>query len=204
MDVALAEEAVPDVPVEEAVPDAEIDLLMDEPEAESVSDDVFDVAAEIDAPETEVADGVSDLTGLDKLEDDEDMEDVESLLDNVEVDVSDVEDPTAEDIEALDMPDIDTADLIPDVGDMLTAEVMPPDVGVNVSDDVDVDQLLVDVRTEASASVMAELQDKVTMLEGRVEELENRLREEIAQLVPAEAARIIREEIAALASELDD
>jgi len=91
---------------------------------------------------------------------------------------------------------------------------MPPDAGVDVSDDVDVDQLLADVRTESASAPaavpgsapasVAELQDKVARLEARVAELETRIREEIAHLLPAEAARIIREEIAALAREMDD
>ena len=127
---------------------------------------------------------------------------MESLLDNVDVDVSGVEDIDAD----MEGDALDTSDIDVDTGlsEMLTAENMPHDAGVDVSGDVDVDQLLADVRTETSSSAVVELQGKVALLEGRVEELENRLREEIAQLVPAEAARIIREEIAALARELND
>jgi pilus assembly protein FimV len=78
---------------------------------------------------------------------------------------------------------------------------MPPDAGMDV--DADVDMLLAETREEAEPT-LEDLQATVRQLEGRVEELERRLREEIAQLVPAEAAKIIREEIAALAAELDD
>jgi pilus assembly protein FimV len=223
MDAALAEAAHADLPVEESVPEDELDLLMDEPEG---------------------ADGgeISDLTGLDSL--DGDMEDMDSLLDNVEVDVSgvvsdavsgpddtgdeavgggidfddlpdaDIPGPDDSDLDDSDLDDSDMDIMGSDMGDVLTAEAMPPDAGVDVSDDVDVDQLLADVRTEsasvaaavpgpASASV-AELQDKVARLEARVAELETRIRQEIASLLPAEAARIIREEIAALAREMDD
>ena len=140
----------------------------------------------------------AELTGLDELEAD-DMEDVDSLLDNVEVDVSDVVD--AEMDEDSDMPKMDVDDSL---GDVLAAEAMPTDIGIDVSADVDVDQLLVEVRSDTEASSVAELQGKIVLLESRVEDLEKRLRDEIAQMVPAEAARIIREEIAALAQELDD
>jgi len=212
MDASLAEEPTPEVPVEEAIADEEIDLLMDEPEAEPVIEDVLETSAEEDALTIEADDGVgvSDLAGLDQLEDEDDIEDMDSLLDNVEVDVSDV---VADEIEIEagvdgvdDIDDIEIPDMDVDTGltDMLTEEAMPHDAGVDVSDDVDVDQLLADVRTEAGASTVADLQGKVALLEARVEDLENRLREEIAQLVPAEAARIIREEIAALAQELGD
>jgi len=200
MDAALAEESAPDIPVDEAVAADEIDLLMDEPEVEALVGDVLETAAVEDSPVLEGVDDsdISDLAGLDKLDENDDIEDMDSLLDNVEVDVSDIVEDETEDLDVSDM-DVDTG-----LTDMLVAEVMPQDVGVDVSDEVDVDQLLADVRTEASASVVAELQGKVALLEARVEDLEKRLRNEIAQLVPAEAARIIREEIAVLARELDD
>ncbi|MCJ2166160.1 MULTISPECIES: hypothetical protein [unclassified Pseudodesulfovibrio] len=243
MDVALAEEAAPDVPVEEAVAVEEIESIMDEPEPAAVPEieseripepeielapepapeielepeieiepeiepepasepqvvagNVFENAQKSTAPVEEVD---AELTGLDALEEDE-IEDVDSLLDNVEVDVSDVVDAEA-DLEAEDM-DLDL-DMGGDLDDALLAESMPLDAGIDVSDDVDVDQLLVEARSEADDATMAELHDKVEHLEARVEELERRLRDEIAQMVPAEAARIIREEIAALAAEIDD
>lgn len=204
MDVALAEETEPEVPVEEAVADEEIESLMDEPEpeAEPVSEpqvvmgNVFESEAG-EAASPEEAD--SELTGLDELEVG-DIEDVDSLLDNVEVDVSDVVDAEADlDAENLDMDDLDGS-----MEEVLTAESMPPDAGMDLSSDVDMDQLLEEARTEAGEASLAGLQSTVHTLEARVEELERRLRDEIAQMVPAEAARIIREEIAALAAELDD
>lgn len=240
LDAALAEEMdsdaaqAQDIPVSEAVPAEALDQLMDDPEADSADD------------------GFSDLTGLDALEDD--MEDMDSLLDNVEVDVSDVmgDSMTADigadmgadmdddmgslsdaDISDMDLPEVDMSGVgrpgpavsaaaaamagDPDVdamdmdgmdlGDELAREAMPPDAGLDVSDDVDMDQLLADVRPEASAmgeASLPELQAKVARLEARVAELESRIRQEIANLLPAEAARIIREEISALASELED
>ena len=208
MDAALAEELAPEVPVDEAVAEADIEDILDEPEAEGddlpdLADEALDLDAALGESEVEPVEATvpvdSELTGLDEL-DEEDMDDVDSLLDNVEVDVSDVMDADEEEAE-IEVPDVE---MDASLGDVLAAEVMPPDVGVDVSDDVDVDQLLVEARSEAEASSVAELQGKVALLESRVEELEKRLRDEIAQLVPAEAARIIREEIAALAAELDD
>ncbi|MFH1914164.1 MAG: hypothetical protein ABIK45_07810 [Pseudomonadota bacterium] len=197
---ALHAESGQDRSVDEAVPEEALDLLMDEPEDDGSADD-----------------GLSDLTGLDALEDD--MEDMDSLLDNVEVDVSDVMgdsmrdsmtddmgEPIADaDISDMDLPDMDMPDM--DMGNELAREAMPPDAGLDVSDDVDMDQLLADVRPEVSEIAEAslpELQAKVARLEARVAELESRIRQEIANLLPAEAARIIREEISALASELED
>lgn len=205
VDVALAEESAPEVPVDEAVAPDVIDDILDEPEAAmddlpEFPDEETDIDVAMEEPAEEAAPMDSELTGLEDL-DEEGLDDVDSLLDNVEVDVSDVEDAEEDEAEDIDIPDVEMEDSL---GDVLAAEAMPPDVGVNVSDDVDVDQLLVETRFEAEASSVAELQGKVTLLESRVEDLEKRLREEIAQLVPAEAARIIREEIAALAAELDD
>jgi len=178
MDAALAEDNLPEVPVEDAVPDEELEMLLDEPEEEEIS-----------MPESQDDSGIAELAGIEELESD-DMEDMDSLLDNVEVDVSDL----ADDVEALPETDL---------GGALAAEVMPADSGIDISDEVSVDELLADVVDEDIPTVEA-LQSKVALLEARVEDLETRLRDEIAQLVPAEAARIIREEITALAQELDD
>ncbi|HKI80987.1 MAG TPA: hypothetical protein VKA04_05025, partial [Pseudodesulfovibrio sp.] len=133
----------------------------------------------------------SELTGLDQLEDD-DIEDVDSLLDNVEVDVSGVMDTEETDADLDDdmVMDLDEGSL----DDVLTAKSMPSDA--------DVDMLLAETHEETPS--LEALQDTVRQLEDRVEELERRLRDEIAQLVPAEAAKIIREEIAALAADLED
>ncbi|CCH48956.1 midas domain-containing protein [Pseudodesulfovibrio piezophilus] len=247
VDLALAEESGPEIPVDEAVLEEDIDLLMDEPASEATPEP----ASEEDILKTDDND-MSELAGLEALED-EGMDDMDSLLDNVEVDVSDVETSVETDEADLDIPEVDIPDTdfptIPptdaaeaaltdaetsdmdtatenvsameteedlgedlpdeimagvDMDEVLTSENMPQDAGIDVSDDVDVNQLLADVRSETSASVIAELQEKVAMLETRVEDLETMLREEIAQLVPAEAARIIREEITALADELEE
>nr|WP_321513544.1 hypothetical protein [uncultured Pseudodesulfovibrio sp.] len=203
VDVALAEDTVPEVPVEHAVPEEDIESIMDAPEPEPEQDVinpavVGNVFQDIRKAEQSAEEMDSELTGLDALEDDA-IEDVDSLLDNVEVDVSDVVDVETDD--DMDMSDLD---MDANLDDVLAAEIMPPDAGHDVSNDVDVDQLLVDVRSEAGEATVADLQDKIAMLESRVEDLEMRLRDEIAQMVPAEAARIIREEIVALASELDD
>ncbi|EGB15882.1 hypothetical protein DND132_2679 [Pseudodesulfovibrio mercurii] len=198
--------AEPESSVEEAMDADALDAIMDEPEGEEpepfeepagpvvVDGNVFaDLAAEaVEAPVD------AELTGLDQLEDD-DIEDVDSLLDNVEVDVSGVVD--AEEAEA----DLDD-DLVMDLeegslDEVLAAEAMPPDAGMDVEEDVAL--LLAETHGEDEPTLES-LQAKVRQLEGRVEELEHRLREEIAQLVPAEAAKIIREEIAALAADLDD
>lgn len=206
VDAAFAEEGTPDVPVEEAVAADEIDLLMDEPEVPAEDDLFAELDAESDDDSGDELD-LAELGGVDRLDEDDAMEDMESLLDNVEVDVSDIVEGSDDegDGKDFDVADLDVDDVAAgSLSDMITAEAMPPDAGVDVSGDVDVDQLLADVRTETSASAVAELQAKVVMLEARVEGLEHRLREEIADLVPAEAARIIREEIAALARELDD
>jgi pilus assembly protein FimV len=124
---------------------------------------------------------------------------------------SDLDDMGLDDVDLpeMELPEVDlsagmAAAAAMDMGDELAREAMPPDAGVDVSDEVDVDQLLADVRTETATVGVPELQAKVARLEARVAELEGRIREEIATLLPAEAARIIREEIVALASELDD
>ena len=197
MDVALAEEAVPEVPVHEAVAIEDLDSIMDEPEAAESAPSVVagNVFANLEAASAAADEAVdSELTGLDQLEDD-DIEDVDSLLDNVEVDVSDVVDAESDLDE--DMLDLDEESL----DEVLTAEAMPPDAGMDV--DIPVAALLEETREEG-APTLESLQNKVHQLEGRVEELERRLREEIAQMVPAEAARIIREEIAALAADFED
>jgi len=192
-DAAMAEAAESDdLPVDAALSDDELSMLMDEPEptpAVSAADDGgLDIA---------------ELAGMERLDDDGPMDDMESLLDNVEVDVSDIMDESDDDAE-LDLPDLDVDDVgVDSVSDMITAEAMPEDAGVALAPGEDVDQFMADVRTESVPDVAA-LQAKVASLEARVEDLEHRLREEIAQLVPAEAARIIREEIEALARELDD
>ena len=204
MDVALAEEAAPDVPVEEAVAEDDLDSIMDEPEpaaeAQVVAGNVFAKSKARAAEPAPAEPEDAELTGLEALEDD-DIEDVDSLLDNVEVDVSDVVDAEA----SLEDEDIDLSDMDLDssLDDVLTAEAMPEDAGMEVPD-IDVDSLLMETRADVGEATLADLQSKVRMLEGRVEELEKKLKDEIAQLVPAEAARIIREEIAALAAELDD
>jgi len=208
MDVALSEEPAPEIPVEEAVAEEAIEDIMDEPEVpvepveepapQVVAGNVFDTM-DTAAPQEADIPTDAELTGIETLEE-EDMDDVDSLLDNVEVDVSDVVEDEAEDDE-IEMPDIEMNSTFDEV---LTEEAMPPDVGHDVSADVDVDELLIEARSEAEASTVAELQGKVALLESRVDDLERRLRDEIAQMVPAEAARIIREEIAALAQELDN
>ncbi len=210
VDAAFAEEGTPDVPVEEAVPADEIDLLMDAPDEPDepdmpAEDDLFTEPGAESDEDSEL--DLAELAGVDRLDEDDAMENMESLLDNVEVDVTGIVDDSddEDDDNDFDVPDLDMDDVAAgSLSDMITAEAMPPDAGLDVSGDVDVDQLLADVRTETSASAVAELQAKVITLEARVEELEHRLREEIADMVPAEAARIIREEIAALARELDD
>lgn len=210
MDAALAEEAAPDVPVEEAVAVDELDAIMDEPEAEAAPEPEIEPES---VPETQVVEGNvfanaakpaaepedAELTGLEALDED-DIDDVDSLLDNVEVDVSDVVDAEAAMDDDLELDDLDIEG---DLEEVLTAEAMPPDAGMEMGG-MDVDELLVETRAEAGEASLGDLQSKVRMLEGRVEELEKKLKDEIAQLVPAEAARIIREEIAALAAELDD
>lgn len=233
LDAALADEAdqadeLPDIPVDQAVPEDALDLIMDEPAEEPGT--ASDAAQEEGSPVIEGVDDseISGLAGLDRLDDD--MEDMDSLLDNVEVDVTDVvggpdgdeeagSDLADSDLDDMGLDDVDLPEMeLPevdlsagmaaaaamDMGDELAREAMPPDAGVDVSDEVDVDQLLADVRTETVTVSVPELQAKVARLEARVAELEGRIREEIATLLPAEAARIIREEIAALASELDD
>jgi pilus assembly protein FimV len=233
LDAALADEAdqadeLPDIPVDQAVSEDALDLIMDEPAEESGT--ASDAAQEEGSPVIEGVDDseISGLAGLDRLDDD--MEDMDSLLDNVEVDVTDVvggpdgdeeagSDLADSDLDDMGLDDVDLPEMeLPevdlsagmaaaaamDMGDELAREAMPPDAGVDVSDEVDVDQLLADVRTETATVGVPELQAKVARLEARVAELEGRIREEIATLLPAEAARIIREEIVALASELDD
>jgi pilus assembly protein FimV len=150
-----------------------------------VEGNVFDeAAAGAEAPVD------AELTGLDQLEDD-DMDDVDSLLDNVEVDVSGV--MGAEEADGV-MDDDMVMDLDEEsLDDVLEVEPVPSEA----------DDALPTETGEASPSLES-LQATVRQLEDRVEELERRLRDEIAQLVPAEAAKIIREEIAALASELED
>ncbi|MEZ7197480.1 hypothetical protein AB6M95_12010 [Pseudodesulfovibrio sp. 9FUS] len=210
---AMAEEPAPEVPVDEAVAPEDIEAIMDEPEAEPEIELEAELEIEAEEPdavelnEAAIVEGNlftdaveapvdAELTGLEQLEDD-DIEDVDSLLDNVEVDVSGVMDAEESDADLGDdmVMDLDEGSL----DDVLAAEAMPPDAGMDV--DADVDLLLAETREEPSLEA---LQATVRQLEGRVEELERRLREEIAQLVPAEAAKIIREEIAALAAELDD
>ena len=208
---AMAEEPAPEVPVDEAVAAEDIEAIMDAPEAEIEPEIELELEIEVEAEEPAVVEGNvfadaapeaevpvdAELTGLDQLEDD-DIEDVDSLLDNVEVDVSGVMDAEEADADLDDdmVMDLDEGSL----DDVLATESMPPDAGMEV--DADVDMLLAETREE-TPSIEA-LQATVRQLEGRVEELERRLRDEIAQLVPAEAAKIIREEIAALASELED
>jgi pilus assembly protein FimV len=194
----LAEPVDEAVPAGEAmtgdIPVEELDAVMDEPEeARSAEDEVFASAAD-DLPSAEPMD--AELTGLEELGDD-DIEDVDSLLDNVEVDVSDVVDTEAVDAELDDdmVMDLDEGSL----DEVLAAESEPSDVDMDEEPG-----LLPIIPAGEGEPTLAELQAKVRQLEGRVEELELRLRDEIAQMVPAEAARIIREEIAALTADFDE
>ncbi|NDV19677.1 hypothetical protein GO013_09625 [Pseudodesulfovibrio sp. JC047] len=199
------ESFVEDIPVEQAVSEAAIDSIMDEPESESdveptaekvpasavVAGNVFNQIRKNTQDSTEVD---SDLTGLEALENDA-IEDVDSLLDHV--DVSDVIDAESDDGLGMDIA-------VEDFEDVEIPERVSPDAEYDMADDLDVDGLLEDVCSETEAATIAELQDTVAALESRVEDLEKRLRDDIAQMVPAVAARIIREEIVALANDLDE
>ncbi len=169
---ALAETSTPEIPMDETMVKEDIDFMDESGPQEGVS------------PLNDS--GESDIIGLDELEEDDDMD---SLLDTVEVDMSDIDMP----VEGENVPEAGI-----DMEAALVAESIPQDAGIDVSEDMDVDQLLANVCEDACDPVIANLQDKVAALEARVEELENQLRHEIAQMVPVEAARIIREEIAAL------
>ncbi|WP_272701074.1 hypothetical protein [Desulfovibrio sp. Fe33] len=192
-DAPAAEEPIVEL-VDEALPVVEPDAVMEEVE------ELEEAPAADDLPSVELMD--AELTGLDELGDD-DIEDVDSLLDNVEVDVSDVVDSEEVDAEMDDdmVMDLDEGSL----DEALAAESGPSDsMDESMGEDMSETGQLPVIPAGEGEPTLAELQAKVRQLEGRVEELELRLRDEIAQMVPAEAARIIREEIAALAADFDD
>jgi pilus assembly protein FimV len=142
-------------------------------------------------------DGLDELDELDKLEgfDDEDLDGIESL--------DDLEEPALRTPEGLDT---DMAVVLPESASQPRPE--PPSVNVNT--------LLSEIGAESASTVPEApapaapsgpdpaLLARFEALEERLAAIEEMIREEVAKTVPAEAARIIREEIRALAEDLGE
>lgn len=217
VDDILAEDEEGDAPVSDeeiaALDDLLDDIDTDEPSAEEDSsldlDALLDEGSAGEGEENiaqEATGEVADDAGMDAS-----IEDMEPPLDDVDVSA----------VLADDGDEI-VADL---AGASLLDDDLGLDAGVDVSDEVDVNELMGDVSPESVGvgdlvSRMDALEERFALLGGsdeggqtleeRIASMEEKLagveelvRSEVERLVPSEAARIIREEIEHLARELD-
>ena len=232
-EAALEDMVLEDVAADLSEPDQEISPEAEavQPEEEGVFDsEALEQAMDVEIPadaeivgngESPAIEGLEDdqmdeLAGL-KPEDEAELEDMEHLLEGV--DVSDIIDESVDE-EEIDIPEMDISDI-----DFVEGPEIPYEVGHDVSEDVDMDALLEDVKPEtvsvddlqsrmaaleerfaalAGEPEVGDLEERIVAMEAKLEEVENIVRREVERLVPEEAARIIREEIAALARELEE
>ncbi|MBN2139640.1 MAG: hypothetical protein JW718_01420 [Desulfovibrionaceae bacterium] len=188
------------------------DLAAGEPEAEQpgadadqeepplLLDDVVEQGPDLDLglPDAEESGtgGEVDVEGLDEIIADmgqakapaPEAEDVVELAQAVEdLEAEEAEGPAIEEPLLAEGPaDEEALDLL-EGAEIDVSEIMPPEGAV-------IDE----------AEALERFSERIGVLEAKVAELEQALRDEVARLVPAEAARIIREEIERLASEIKD
>ncbi|MEF2145786.1 MAG: hypothetical protein V3573_10095 [Desulfovibrionaceae bacterium] len=184
-------------------------------------------AGDADEEQPDLLDAADVAIAAAALQKDTADEDTDTLLDGMDIDIGDLDEDAPKEIDDLDqlspLEESLLDELDKDLDDGFIDELDSPldtDMAVVMEEEeeldseqnlhVNVDTLLTEIEAEAGseesrdAVIAPDLAARLDILEQRLSDIEAMIRSEVARALPAEAARIIREEIQAIQEEFEE